>query len=253
MKLKIHNPLIRSTIAVVLASTSVKAATVAYFGADPSAAARETWRTAASNTYDLDQNNQYGTAGYAMLATSTNTYEYSQAVADPFTESTSSPVLITPYVSTPSYITVGNQSSFIWQWGAYYDDVQNPDNTATLTNSGLAGVNGTRTANLFTLTFGALTPPSIRLGLYTGSGDTAYTVTANGGSNATMPSVGDFRFGFFDLTGIQSGDSIQISAVRTGGNNDVQFSGYTLDVIPEPSAAILLGVGALGLLGRRRR
>lgn len=66
---------------------------------------------------------------------------------------------------------------------------------------------------------------------------------------------------FFDITGLTSGQQIQIWGAKTadvtsveGTNlNAITISGVTFDSIPEPSAALLGGLGLLALLRRRRR
>ena len=50
--------------------------------------------------------------------------------------------------------------------------------------------------------------------------------------------------------------NVQLLALNVdfaGGNNPIWFDGIQATVVPEPGSALLVGLGAIGLLGRRRR
>ena len=84
-----------------------------------------------------------------------------------------------------------------------------------------------------------------------GAGDSG-SITLRGGAAAN----GQPEMYFFDVTGVNPGDTFGITAFGSPGN---AFPGYigpmSWDLytpVPEPSTALLAGVAALGLLRRRR-
>ncbi|MEM6911202.1 MAG: PEP-CTERM sorting domain-containing protein [Verrucomicrobiota bacterium] len=113
-------------------------------------------------------------------------------------------------------------------------------------NSGLLGVDGFQIQNL---EFGnnSNAPISWEIFIYDASASTlTRTVTEaegnfSGGNNETVNTgfIGEFDDGDF--------------LIINGGAGEFRLDSVTLDVVPEPSAATLLALGAFGTLVRRRR
>jgi hypothetical protein len=121
------------------------------------------------------------------------------------------------------------------------------------------------TSNLNRITFGSGIPTTgVRIGIFTdnhGLDMNSYTVTHTtvgaGGSNAGNVSfnVSTFNndgndFHFFDIKNAVAGDVFTIAGTGNGSGFSY-LGGITVDVIPEPSAALLGGLGLLALLRRR--
>lgn len=88
----------------------------------------------------------------------------------------------------------------------------------------------------------------------TSLGSATLSLTPNASTAAGFASMDGL---FFDLTGVQSGDTFRLSAAYPGGAGAVfaTFQGVSFDaLIPEPSSALLFGaLSAFGLTVRRRR
>lgn len=91
---------------------------------------------------------------------------------------------------------------------------------------------------------------------FTGSQTYTLTQTVGGTATATSTTLNFAADGldaaFFDLTNLSNGDTFQLSFTNATGSLG-HLSGLTFDTaIPEPSTALLGGLGLLALLRRRR-
>ena len=86
----------------------------------------------------------------------------------------------------------------------------------------------------------------------TGQSGTGWTFSSDG-STGTLRIVGagdyDFSTGTFSTV---AADTPMIMRRNSGGGSGIGMASFTINVIPEPSAALLGGLGALLLLRRRR-
>ena len=159
------------------------------------------------------------------------------------------------------------------------------DETPDVTLEGLArtgaivrsGLNTDDNWGLMTVTFGSGAPEALRIGVLVGAqrfntdvgvdiptavsiGERIGTATSGWVAQATDRSgltATDFRadWYFFEVSGIQAGDTIAVGGQRadpTAPDKFVAINGLTFDVVPEPSALVLLGVGMAGFLRRHR-
>lgn len=139
------------------------------------------------------------------------------------------------------------------------------------------GINNDLNYGLATISFGAGVPDTLRVGLLVGAqrfntdvgvdipaavslGERVGTSTLGWVSQATDRSglsANDIRadWYFFEVSDIQAGEVLTIGGQRssaTAPDKFVVINGVTFDVIPEPSSALLIGLGGLVLLCRRR-
>lgn len=125
--------------------------------------------------------------------------------------------------------------------------------------------NSANAGDLFEFTIqnvSSLAGEALRVGLLFDSANTdttgtqvfRITQTVGGSATANSPSLAHAKNGldvaFFDLTGLANGDRFVVNVDATSRTH---LSGITFDsaVIPEPSAALLGGLGLLALLRRR--
>ena len=114
----------------------------------------------------------------------------------------------------------------------------------------------------FTVTGSDLVGQTLRVAIffdtYNGSSSQTYTLTQTvGGSGVASSAVltgtdGDLDAALFDLTGVTNGDVFVLSSVATSGLRHSGGIAFDTALVPEPSAALLAGIGSLLLLRRRR-
>lgn len=239
MKLKHQKPLIAMAFAAIAFTANASAATIVFGGVinDNASSQITDWKTTSTaKTLDADGDNEYGTLAHLFY-----TIEFKgQNTLYTFNSSNSQ---VGPF---GGYATVDSPNG-----GA---DVQ----VRTTSNGGGNQMNHT----MFTFTALAGSPANVRIGVATDGLDGVQFSSATiglrqvggGGSSFehTMTSTNStLDMVFFDVTGISGGDQFEVFADSgSGGFATHQF--VTWDVIPEPSAALLGGLGLLALLRRRR-
>jgi len=268
LAIKRHRPHLFAAVAVLLAvslATSSRAATVTFVGslADDTGSQVSAWRTAGTaKTLDPDADNVYGSAGFSIFRGDQGTGSSSAWNAGNFAESQVTGLTLMQAGSAPS-LQAGNYN------GA--DDWDDP--AGGTRNMGYAGYENTGNngpiplTQLFTYGVTQNFSTTLRMGVAAGSlGSTRATMTGlrivAGGDqdDATIvanPSNNVADMYFFDLTGLQNGDTIEILASDnyTATSPWVCINGVAFDVVPEPSTLALAALGLLGLIGftRRRR
>lgn len=249
-----------------LLSHGVAQATVTFVGSlqnDISMQISAWSNTSVTKTLDLDSNNGYGSDGYAWM-NSNDADGNPKAVFESLIE------------SAPAYFTGGiaytGAGSGVSGSFAGSDDRLLPDGTGSA-NVGYAGVNYNDTTGAtviqslfgYTMNRDMNVGETFRVGVVLDSlNDTvigadflrlvagAFSADATGISRS-----GVMDMYFFDVTGLASGETIQIWGAKNAnvsnfGFNAITIGGVTFDSIPEPSAALLGGLGLIALLRRRR-
>ncbi len=240
-----------SFFALVCAPVSVRAAVIAYAGSVENNTVNE-WRTASvAKPMDLDGDNIYGTLG-AVHWTVMGVNEF-------------------PSGSTsPGWHYAGETGAGQFRVAGYavIDNLADP---ATNVEAGIAatGAPGTFTFQM-TGTAATYSGKTLRIGIMadvlaaaewaadngktfrlTGSsGDSGLISLRGGGAGNGQPEMY-----FFDVTGVNPGDTFTITAGASPGGQAGYIGPMTWDLyttVPEPSAALLAGLG-LALVARRRR
>jgi len=110
------------------------------------------------------------------------------------------------------------------------------------------------TANIAILTLQNSVPAAFRVGILTNNTDNdlnlASSITVSSDNSVTTTTVlrhGSNDFYFFDVLGGQAGNHITITMAQSGGAA-IPLGGLTFETIPEPSTALLLLSGVVGLL-----
>ena len=78
------------------------------------------------------------------------------------------------------------------------------------------------------------------------------TATIEGDSLAGITGVGDLGT-LISYNFVAQDTTLTASLTHTGGTDNIWWQGFSVQNIPEPSRAILIGLGVLGLLVRRHR
>ena len=85
-----------------------------------------------------------------------------------------------------------------------------------------------------------------------GSGSNAWTFTSNGTTGTfSFSGFGDYDFSTGTFSSVTAGTLIT-KRRNSGGGSGTEMGSFTIEVIPEPSALLLSGLGFLMLLRRRR-
>jgi MYXO-CTERM domain-containing protein len=253
--------------AITIAIPAQAAVTFVGSLADDNSSQISAWsNTSTTKTLDLDANNYYGSDGYAWMNTDDSS-GFPKAVLHSIAQS-SAPAYFT---STIGYTGAGAGTS-----GSFVaaDDRLLPNGTGSA-NVGYAGAdyNETTGATVLQSLFGYTMSrdmnvgETIRLGVVLDSlndtvigADSLRLVAGSNFADATLVTGkrnGTMDMYFFDVTGLTSGEKIEIWGAKTAdvsnfGYNAITISGVTLDSIPEPGATLLGGLGMLCLLRRRR-
>lgn len=232
---------------IFLASLAVNsnAASIAFLGSDGTTAAN--WRTTTtikSSTFDPNGDNAYGTDGYYFGS-------------GPNTGNTTTPTVL---LSSPSYVSSITTSGLFYSTAPY----TNFDNPTLPIGSSVADVkgglyynNGTKfsftvgsaTEFILTVMWGGnalapdnnTTPSSISVVQTAGSGSGTAT-------SSSLPVLNTGEYAFFRVNAA-AGDSFNINIAATSLQG---LTGIAFETVPEPSAALLGGLGMLALLRRRR-
>ena len=228
------------------------------------------WSAASTTkTRDINSDNRYGSDGYTWMNAANDSGGVNANALANIVESAPS------YTGGIAYTgaTTGGASAASGSFSGA-DDRLLPNGTGSA-NVGYAGVNYNGAAGnpqntmqqLFAYTMNRSMNPgeTIRLGVVLDSlndnvvGADALRVVAGGTADATLSGnrSGVMDMYFFDITGLNSGEQIQIwgsKSVNTQnfGFRAITIGGVTFDSIPEPSAALLGAFGMLALLRRRR-
>ena len=227
--------------------------------------------TGTAKSADLDGNNYYGSDGYSWMNASG-----SGGVTTALTSLVES---APSYTSGITYTGSGTGStSYSGSHGPLTDNRLIPAGTGIDDVSvGYAGINYAGTATgatvlqeifSYTMNRNMAVGETIRLGVVLDSfgdgsnivGADSLRIVAGGTADATgVTRSGVMDMYFFDITGLSSGDEIQIwganATETTGALNSITISGVTFDsvAVPEPSTTALLGLGGLALIMRRRK
>lgn len=226
-----------------LALATSASAVVSLVGVDSTAGAN--WRTAAN----LEADNEYGTAGYAVFGLNAADGVYQV----PYDIGSTNP---DNAYSLPAGVSVSTIDTAIGMWPGNainnFGTIENPTaGNAIVSAPVLANSTGTRRF-IISRSISA----AHRITLLTASGDgqgTEFTLTVNDASGAMMSnydhSANGLAYHVFDISAGTS--DIVIDIASTLENRSI--SGIGFDAIPEPSSALLIGIGMLGVAMRRRR
>ena len=239
----------------VMATPSIFAATVTTAGSDTGGSGtKDAWRTSSvAKPLDLDNDDIYGTGGYAMFRFNSP----SGSVPVNFTGNGTINTL-------PGWMTLGAVSGGADLMYGLKSSVDNPAGGADV-NSGilfrsLSASTGVE-VGMFTITVsGGFPTLGARIGLLSNnSGGTdipsalRLAQTAGTGSDSvslSVPNENQPDWYFFDISGAAPGDVFTVYATSRGGKPTL--GGITVDFIPTP-AALPAGLALMGLVSLRRR
>ncbi|MBT7959702.1 MAG: PEP-CTERM sorting domain-containing protein [Akkermansiaceae bacterium] len=236
-------PLAAIAVAAVTGSAS---AAITYVGGQSNFEAHTNdptvgWRNATTaKPLDGDGDNVLGTDGYDLSGNS-------------------APLLLPSYVL--SSVVSGNHN----QTRGNVDDPADPTG-ADIAGGWSGGSSASGTFGTFVFQGSTMATETLRLGvLYDSDWNLAWgtqtftlTQTVGGSDAATTPTLtlaGDgVDVAFFDITGIQDGDTFVLSYTDVA-INWAHIGGVTFDTVtvPEPTTTALLGLGGLALILRRRK
>lgn len=258
---------------------TAESATIAYVGTEIGSAGTnylvQNWSNASvAKNYDIDGNNKYGSAGYYQIrptlnSNPTNVNEVVGGSNNLGVSAGTNPTLNL----VPAFLSsmTGGAGTYVNFGG--YAIFRGPDGSALYRQGGLSvpvgapngpyttpsGTNNGYFGQAFSFTVGTAT--SFRIGITVDSvGSGTYApdyVSIYSNSTGTVYSTlltrdGNSDMAIFDITAA-SGESFTAAVWQLSGTQSVApFSLVTFDVIPEPRAALLGGLGLLALLRRRR-
>ncbi len=249
-------PLMQSTpllLAAVVAIPAVApAASIAFFGSVENSTVND-WRTSSTaKPADIDGDNIYGTHG-AVHWTIVGANEYPAGSASPGWSYQGMTTF--GQFNNPGYALVDNLANPAADAGAGIGAVQNPG-TFTFEMTGTAATYAGRTLRVGVMAdvltsgeWAADTGKTFQLVQTVGGvGDSGVISLRGGGAGNGQPEMY-----FFDLTGVNAGDRIQI--IAGNGPGQAGYIGpvsWDLSAVPEPSCLIPAAAAAFALRRRRR-
>jgi hypothetical protein len=272
MKPRHQKPLIALALAAIAFAATPANAAVTFFSdslLNDVGNQISSWSSSAvTKTSDIGADNRYGTDGYTWM-NANNSGTVTTALAS---IAESAPSYASGGIAYTGATTEGGSGVSGSFSGA--DDRLLPNGTGTA-NVGYAGVNYFgATGNpqntmqqlfAYTMTRSMNIGETIRLGVVLDSlsdaaiGANALRIVAGGTADATgvASRSGVMDMYFFDITGLTSGQNIEIWASKTGTNQAngfraITIGGVTFDSVPEPSTTLLGALGFLALFRRRR-
>jgi hypothetical protein len=105
------------------------------------------------------------------------------------------------------------------------------------------------------ITISGLSPNTLyQVDLLANGGGRTQTIAYNGGAVADSQALADnTAYNFTNVVSSQADGTLVVNLAITAGFNNPVFSGLVVSSVPEPTALGLVGLGALGLMRRRRR
>lgn len=247
-----------------MTSSSTQALIITYVGQEDNV---ETWRsTSVPKSFDPTGDGYYGTSGYMMYAVGNTANGWT--FANPVTYGST-------VKSIPAYLTVANNGMDMTAWSDYaplnwYPEIDNPSLAPAPTVANVSSGLGTRSwvypneASALDFTFSAGSPErGLRIGIMgRGQGNDQVSsirllqTAGSGSGDATMIPVNGAAtyFAFFDISGVQAGDTVTLLMKSdAGGNDHIYHYGVSFDQIPEPSSFTLLLLAGAAIGSRRIR
>ncbi len=223
----------------LMMGTITNAAVVAV-GVDTTANAN--WRTAAA----LEGDAEYGTDGYVLYGINEADGVYTSPFDTTIANSASQFML-------PSVITsIAAPVAAMWSGNGNFGQIEDPANGNSLTSTSLLA--GTADGSVYAISRVAGT--SFKLTILLAEGDASgivYTSSVDDGSGAaTVTPISLAANGLhYHVYDISAGSSDIL--VTLGGNNNFGATGFAFDnVVPEPASMMLLGLGSLAIVNRRK-
>jgi len=170
----------------------------------------------------------------------------------------------------PDFTLLDQANNFNPGGGYSYSFLEAPGGSANFQPGIIYGSDTNVSDNLFKLTLNSSAIQSLNIYIDFGVtdlnavNDHSITVTANGGSSATVGGIVDTRstnnFMAFSVTGLSLGATLEFSGIGArpyiaGVTFDINgtAAGASATIVPEPGSVLLLGGAMLATLGLRRR
>lgn len=210
------------------------------------------WRTAAT----LEADSEYGTDGYVLYGIDSPDGTWNT----PYDASSTATVAADSQVSMPSYITdigLAANSTGRWSGNGNYGQIEDPGAGNALTSTPVLAWG----SEPYTFTITRATSDAFRMTILVADGngadmlwDTSVDAGAAGSATitgATTNGDGNSTYHVYDIDA--GSDPITVLVTRSAGSGSPgNVTGFAFDAIPEPSAVMLLGLGGLAFLRRRR-